>query len=147
MIVGAFLRKKNNINKFFPDDHIASRFKKLSEAEKKELLEYANKKNIEKIFINHSKIKNLNIYGIGDIAINILNKTNVLNIFDKVELFDGDISKIGTEVNKHKIMRPEDIKLNDYKIFISTAQSYDDIYQKLIKMNIDSNRLVSGIFI
>ena len=63
--------KKNNINKFFPDDHIASRFKKLSEAEKKELLEYANKKNIEKIFINHSKIKNLNIYGIGDIAINI----------------------------------------------------------------------------
>ena len=44
-------------------------------------------------------------------------------------------------------MRPEDIKLNDYKIFISTAQSYDDMYQKLIKMNIDSNRLVSGIFI
>ena len=139
--------KKNNINKFFPDDHIASRFKKLNEAEKKELLEYVNKKNIKKVFINYSNIKNLNIYGIGDIAINILNKTNVLNVFDEVQLFDGDLSKIGTKVNNHKIKNPEDIKLNDYKIFISTAQSYDDIYQKLIKMNVDSNRLVSGIFI
>ena len=139
--------KKNNINKFFPDDHIASRFKKLNELEKKELLEYVNKKNIEKVFINYSNIKNLNIYGIGDIAINILNKTNVLNVFDEVQLFDGDLSKIGTKVSNHKIKNPEDIKLNDYKIFISTAQSYDDIYQKLIKMNVDSNRLVSGIFI
>ena len=139
--------KKNNINKFFPDDHIAARFKKLDKIEKKQLLDYSNEKRIENIFLNYGKIKNLNIYGIGDIAINILNKTNVLDVFDEIQLFDSDSSKVGTVINNCKIKNPDEIKLNDFKIFISTAQSYDDIYQKLTKMNIDTGRLISGIFI
>ena len=71
------LFKKSGIKKFFCDDHISSRFKKLNSKEKYEILNYLKNKKFENIFINNDKIKNINIFGIGDIAINMLNKTDI----------------------------------------------------------------------
>ena len=91
----------------------------------------------------NDKIKNINIYGLGDIALNILEKTNIINSFDTINLFDGDPKKIGTKIKNLKIKNPNEVKNNDYKIYISTAQSFDDIYQNLINMNISKQRLIS----
>ena len=46
-----------------------------------------------------------------------------------------------------KIRNPNEVKNNDYRIYISTAQSFDDIYQNLIKMSVNKQRLISGLFI
>ena len=141
------LFKKSGIKKFFCDDHISSRFKKLNSKEKYEILNYLKNKKFENIFINNDKIKNINIFGIGDIAINMLNKTDIKNQFEKILLYDNNPEKIGTKVQNLIINKPDSLLSNNYKIYISVAQSYDEIYSNLVKMNVDKNRVVSGLFI
>ena len=46
-----------------------------------------------------------------------------------------------------KIKKPNEILNNDYKIYISVAQSYDEIHSSLIKLNVDKKRIISGLFL
>ena len=120
----------------------------MDNSDRDEILDYINQNNYQSVCLNfNDKIKNINIYGLGDIALNILEKTNIINSFDTINLFDGDPKKIGTKIKNLKIKNPNEVKNNDYKIYISTAQSFDDIYQNLINMNISKQRLISGLFI
>lgn len=139
--------KKNNINKFFCDDHIAARFKKLSEEKKKILIKYLKEKNFSDVIIGEDILKNLNIYGAGDIAENLLNKSSIAANNYNIRIYDSDPKKIGTYLNGIKIEKPDEIIKNSDKIFISVAQSYDEIRSSLIKLKIDTNRIVSGLFI
>ena len=139
--------KKNNINKFFCDDHIAQRFKKLSVEKKEILIEYLKEKNFSDVIIGENILKNLNIYGAGDIAENLLNKSSIAANNYNIRIYDSDPKKIGTYLNGIKIEKPDEIKKNSDKIFISVAQSYDEIRSSLIKLKIDANRIVSGLFI
>lgn len=141
------LLKNNNINKIFCDDHIALRFKKISTEEKTNLIKFLKLKNIDNVIINSLKIKKLNIYGIGDIATNFLNKSTEIKQFDEINLYDSDPKKIGSKIMHLTINDPKKIDKNSHKIFISTAQSYDDIYQNLINMKIAPSRIVSGLLI
>ena len=141
------LMKNNGIKKFFCDDHIASRFKKISNEEKINLIKFLKDKNIENIVLTSGNIKKINFYGIGDIAINFLKKSDSIKFFNQLELYDSDEKKIGNVVNNFIIKSPEELKNNSNKIFISTAQSYDDIFQYLKKINVDTERVVSGLLI
>jgi hypothetical protein len=63
-------------------------------------------------------------------------------------LVDSDQNKQGQIINGIQIAKPEILKTNNDKIFISSAQSYDDIYEKLINdLNISNDRIIHGIFI
>ena len=139
--------KKNNIKKIFCDDHIARRFKTLSIEQKTELEKYVAQKNIKHVMINNQNIKNINIYGMGKIAENIISKTNFLKMFDKVNLYDSDSKKIGSKIDKYVIQDPEFINKNNDKIIILTAQTYSDIYENLLRMKINENRVVTGLII
>lgn len=139
--------KKNNINKFFCDDHIAARFKKLSEEKKEILIRYLKEKNFSDVIIGEDILRNLNIYGAGDIAENLLNKSSIAANNYNIRIYDSDPKKIGTYLNGIKIEKPDEIIKNSDKIFISVAQSYDEIRSSLIKLKIDTNRIVSGLFI
>ncbi len=139
--------KKNNINKFFCDDHIAARFKKLSEEKKEILIRYLKEKNFSDVIIGEDILRNLNIYGAGDIAENLINKSSIAANNYNIRIYDSDPKKIGTYLNGIKIEKPDEIIKNSDKIFISVAQSYDEIRSSLIKLKIDTNRIVSGLFI
>lgn len=139
--------KKNNINKFFCDDHIAARFKILNEEKKEILIKYLKEKNFSDVIIGEDILKNLNIYGAGDIAENLLNKSSIAANNYNIRIYDSDPKKIGTYLNGIKIEKPDEIIKNSDKIFISVAQSYDEIRSSLIKLKIDTNRIVSGLFI
>ena len=55
--------REANINKFFCDDHIAARFKKLDNSDRDEILDYINQNNYQSVCLNfNDKIKNINIY-------------------------------------------------------------------------------------
>ena len=97
--------------------------------------------------ITHQDIKNINIFGIGEIAENIINKTKFLDRFDNVDLFDSDVKKIGTKIDKYVIQKPEYIHNNENKILILTAETYNDIYENLINMKVNENRFVTGLII
>ncbi len=140
--------KGANINKFFCDDLIAARFKKLNKNDRDEIIKFIVENSYESVCLNfNNKIKNINIYGVGDIALNFLEKSNLIDSFEEINLFDGDPKKIGMKIKDIKIRNPNEVKNNDYRIYISTAQSFDDIYQNLIKMSINKQRLISGLFI
>jgi molybdenum cofactor biosynthesis enzyme MoaA len=139
--------KKNNINKFFCDDHIAARFKKLSKEKKLILINYLKDKNFYNIIISKKNLQNLNVYGAGDIAENLLSKSSVIAKEYNIKLYDSDPNKIGSYLNGIKIENPDEILKNTNKIFISVAQSYDEIYSYLTKLKINTNRIVSGLFI
>ena len=139
--------RKNKINKFFCDDHIAARFKKLDEEKKIILIKYLKEKEFSDVIINKNILKDLNIYGAGDIAENLLNKSSFISNDYNIRLYDSDPKKIGTYLNGIKIENPNEILKNSNKIFISVAQSYDEIHSSLTKLKIDSNRIVSGLFI
>ena len=62
-------------------------------------------------------------------------------------MYDNNPEKIGTKVQNLIINKPDSLLSNNYKIYISVAQSYDEIYSNLVKMNVDKNRVVSGLFI
>ena len=144
-LMGEF--KKNNISKFFCDDHIAARFKKLEMADIIEIKQYLNKRKINNILINNENLKSINIYGAGDIAKNIITKIFSEENKNQVELFDSDPKKFGKSLCGLKIKSPEDILANNNKIYISATQGYDEIYRKLIKLNVDRKRFISGLFI
>jgi molybdenum cofactor biosynthesis enzyme MoaA len=139
--------KKHYIKKIFCDDHIARRFKSLSLDQKKDLQQYLSENNISDVIINNQNIKKINIFGIGEIARNIINKTNFLDEFENVELYDSDIKKIGSKVNKYTIQEPLHINKNNYKILILTAETFNDIYDNLIKSNTDPRRIITGLVI
>ena len=144
-LMGKF--KAKGINKFFCDDHIAARFKKLTAKEKIIIKDYLLKKNIKNILLDDNGMENLNIFGAGDIAENLLNKSSIKEKMNNIEIFDSDPKKIGTLVNGIIIKKPREILKNNYKIYISVAQSYDEIHSSLIKLNVDKKRIVSGLFL
>lgn len=139
--------KKNHIKKIFCDDHIARRFKTLDQNQKEELDKYIDLKDIKSVMISNQNVKKINIYGIGEIAENIINKTKFLDKFDNVDLFDGDVKKIGTKIDKYIIQKPEYIHKNDHKILILTAETYNDIYENLINMKVNENRFITGLIV
>ena len=141
------LLKENKIYKFFTDDHVAARFRELNKDNKSEILKFIKQKNLTNVVFEKDTFDKINIYGAGDIAENIILK-NMIN-FNKnnIEIYDGDPNKIGKFIGGIKIKKPEEIKRNNNKIYISAAQSYDDIYSNLLNMNIPDNRIVSGLFL
>ena len=109
--------------------------------------DYLIEKNITDVLLEDDNLESLNIFGAGDIAKNLLDKSSIQNKINNIEIFDNNPNKIGTMVNGIKIKKPDEILNNDYKIYISVAQSYDEIHSSLIKLNVDKKRIVSGLFL
>ena len=139
--------KKHSIYKFFIDDHIAARFISLDSNQKKEIDLFIKTHNFENILINKSQLNGLNIFGAGDIATNILNKSSIIEDIKNIQIFDNDISKIGTKIGDILIDKPKNILNNNEKIYISVAQSFDDVFSYLISLKINPNRIISGLII
>jgi len=138
---------KNKINKYFCDDHIASRFKKLNLQEKEEISQFIKINKIDDVVLKANKEEVINIFGAGDIAENIISKSFDQNEKQFVNLFDSDESKTGKILSGIKIKHSREILQNGNKIFISAAQGYDDVIKYLEKNNVDKNRIISGIFL
>ena len=57
-----------------------------------------------------------------------------------------DKKKIGTEFFGKKILPPESLISNERKVFIATAQSYDEIIQEISHLRGDIKSVINGIF-
>ena len=146
-LMGLF--KKNNINKFFGDDHIMSRFKTLEVNEKKDLDTFLKEHELQDIILNNIlKNEKLNFFGINLIVENILNKTLNQTQLNQITLIDSDKNKQGKTLKGKQIMDPKILLNSSDKIFIAPPQSYDDIHDQLLnKLKIKKNRIIHGVFI
>jgi FlaA1/EpsC-like NDP-sugar epimerase len=139
--------KKNNIYKFFIDDHIAARFISLDLKQKREIDLFIKTHNLINVLINKNQLNGLNIFGAGDITANILNKSSIVEDVKNIQIFDNDSKKIGKKIRGITIDKPKNILNNNEKIYISVAQSFDDIFSYLISLKINPNRIISGLII
>jgi len=142
-----FLLSKNNIRKVFLDDHIMVRFSSLNNNDINELKIYLNTHKASQLILDPTIIQDLVIYGAGRIAEEIIRKTNFFKIIKNYDLVDGDTSKIGTKLFDKEIINPSSIKNNNKKIFITSAQNYDDIYKNIINLKGDDKNIISGLII
>jgi molybdenum cofactor biosynthesis enzyme MoaA len=142
-----FLLSKNNIKKIFLDDHIMVRFSTLNNNDQNELKIYLSNYKASEIILDPITIQDLIIYGAGRIAEQIITKTNFFKIIKNYDLVDGDASKIGKKLFDKEIINPSSIKNNNKKIFIASAQCYDDIYKNIINLKGDNKSIISGLII
>jgi sulfatase maturation enzyme AslB (radical SAM superfamily) len=142
-----FLLSKNNIKKIFLDDHIMVRFGTLTDNELNELKKYLEGHKAGNIILDPFVIKDLIIYGAGRIAEQMIKKTNFFKNIKSYNLVDSDISKIGKKIFNKEIISPSFIKENKKKIYIASAQNYDDIYKNIISLKGNDQDIISGLII
>ena len=137
----------NGIKKIFLDDHIMLRFGSLKEDELKEIKFYLSKYHSNHILLDPNKIKDLIIYGAGNIASEIIKKTNFFKKIKNYDIVDGDFNKEGKILFDKTIMSPKIIKEDNRGIFIATAQSYDDVYKNILEIKGDDKSVISGLIV
>ena len=119
----------------------------MNKKNKKSLIKYLEEKNFLNVILSYDISKSLNIYGAGDIAENILKKSSLNESISNVRLYDTDPKKIGKFINGIEVKKPDEILNNDDNIYISVAQSYDEIHSYLIKLKVDKKRIISGLLL
>ena len=137
----------NGIKKIFLDDHIMLRFGSLRDEELDEIKLYLSKYDSKHILLDPDQIKDLIIYGAGKIATEIIKKTNFFKKIKNFDIVDGDLKKEGKMFFDKKIMSPNIIKEDNRRIFIATAQSYDDVYKKISEIKGDDENVISGLIV
>ena len=138
---------KNNIKKVFLDDHIMLRFGSLNKVELENLNKYLEEHNSQEIVLNPNKIDNLIIFGAGKIANEMIKKTNFFKNVQNFDLVDSDKNKIGKKVLNKTVKPPSILKNDDRKIFIATAQFYDEIYNKITEIKGSNSNILNGLII
>lgn len=138
---------ENNIRKIFLDDHIMFSFISLNEEDLNNLKEYLSIYNASKILLDPLNIKDLFVYGSGEIATQIITKTNFFKMVKNFDLIDSNPEIIGKQILNRNILPPTDINKVDKPIFIASAQHYDEIYKKIIQIKGDAKSIISGLIV
>ena len=139
--------QKNNIKKVFLDDHIMLRFGTLEKNELEKFNSYLQSHNLLNIILNPDEVQNLVIFGAGKIAGEMIKKTSFFKNIKNFDLVDSDKNKIGTKMFNKEIKSPSTLKIDDRKIFIATAQFYDEVYNKITEIKGNNSNILSGLII
>ena len=135
----------NGIFKVFIDDHILARFSSLSENNIREIKDYLKEKTSSDILITHQDYESIILYGAGQIAKEIIQKSN---FFKKIKNFDiVDSNKVNKLFLGKKIKSPDILKKDKRSVYIASVQSYDDIYSLIKKIRGSNTDIVNGIFV
>jgi hypothetical protein len=140
------------LNKFstFLDYHLKPKIKKYIEeifiSENKELIKNLNSLcDIEKL-----KNSNVIIWGAGDTGRELVNKSTLLKYFNiKVDFFVDKYKYLNknNKLNNIPIKNPEDIKKNNLKILIASTAFNEEIYNEILSMQVNKERIVDSLFL
>jgi ribosomal protein S13 len=135
------------MTKIFLDDHIVKRFCSLKNEELQEINKYIKDNNLINIILNPNQIENLVIFGAGVIAKEIIKKTSFVKNLKDFDLVDSNSKKIGKIFYKKKIKSPRILKDDKRKIFIASAEAFDEIYNCIKEIKGSTNSILVGIAI
>lgn len=144
-LFGKLLSK--NIKKIFVDDHIMFRFQTIENTSLAEIKNFLKMERIEKTVIDKSKLNDVIIYGAGKIGNEIIKKTILNDNNLNFDIVDSSKEKIDKIIHGKKINPPEFLINSHRKVFISAAQSYDEIYQNIIKLQGHEKNILSGMIL
>lgn len=138
--------KEIGVKKVFIDDHIMARYLTLKENEMKEINYYTAKNNIADTVFNGSQLNDVILYGAGQIAKELITKTNFKKN-QNFDIVDSNPEKIGKTFCGKEIKNPNIIDNSNRNVFISAAQSFDDIYSSIEKYDYNTNNIITGMVI
>ena len=142
-LLGALHSK--GIFKAFIDDHILAKFNSLNDNELNEIKSYLISKKYPNILIDHEDYNSIILYGAGQIAKELIEKSN---FFKNIKNFDIiDSKKINKTFLGKKIKSPNILKNDNRRVYIAAVQSYDDIYSNIKKIRGEKADIVNGVFI
>ena len=133
------------VKKIFLDDHIMFRLTALDEKTYKSIKNFCINKNLDILFENNHSDKPLIIFGCGEIAKKMINKSRYLRSNNNFYLVDSSPNKIGDFMNGKKINNPNFIKNKDYGIIISSANTYNEIYMNIKKIQNTSENIINKL--
>ena len=136
-----------NFKKIFVDDHLMLRFISLDVKKLDNVKNYLLKKNANKILLDYEKLNDLIIYGAGKIGKEIIKKTNFFKKVKNFDIVDADKNKIGTMLSNKEIKSPSILKNDPRFIYIAVAQSYDEVFKNIIKIQGNSNKILTGLIL
>ena len=143
-----FFRLSNNgFRKIFLDDHIMFRFISLNDDKLKMIKNFLINKGSDKILLNPEKIKDLIIYGAGEIADQMIRKVSFFKKIKNFDVVDGDKKKVGNLIFNKKIKSTDILQNDNRPIFIASAQNYDEIYKTVISIKGNSKNIISGLIL
>ena len=102
---------------------------------------------LEEIILKPELINDMIVFGAGKISNEIINKTDFFKKILNFDFVDSDVKKIGKKINNKTILSPSILKNDDRKIFIATAQHYDDVYNKILEKKGNNKNIISGLII
>ena len=108
---------------------------------------YLNSHNSLDVILNPIEVKNLIIFGAGKIAGEIIKKTNFFKKIQNFDLVDSDKNKIGRKIYNKEIKSPKILEKDNRMVLIATAQFYDEVYNKIIKIKGSNSSILSGLII
>jgi sulfatase maturation enzyme AslB (radical SAM superfamily) len=136
---------KNGINKVFIDDHILAKLVELNGQNLKTVKDFLKKNDISNLIIDKTKHNSLILYGAGQIAKEIIEKT--LYFKDNLNFDIVDENKVNQKFLGKIVKNPDTIKEDQRSIYITSAQSYDTIYSNIVKLKGDNVKILTGVFI
>ena len=141
--------KKLGIKMVFFDYHSAPRIKKGLEI-------MLNNENISNIYLKpfikkykSDKVTNVIVWGAGDTG-RLIIKNNFLfrkGIFKINHYVDRNKSLVGKKVNGCEVKNISSIRENSNPILIASSAFFDEIYNQIIDLNIDTSRVIDPIFV
>ena len=123
------------------------RFTSLTNDEIKKINDYSKVNKLEEIILKPELINDMIIFGAGEISNEIIKKTDFFKKILNFDLVDSDINKIGKTMHNKTILSPSILKNDDRKIFIATAQHYDDVYNKILEIKGSNKSIITGLII
>tara|TARA_B100001057_G_scaffold483417_1_gene560162 strand:+ start:18857 stop:20149 length:1293 start_codon:yes stop_codon:yes gene_type:complete len=138
--------KKRGFHKIFLDDHISKRLVDISDEDLKKIKSFLSVNDIENTIIDQN-LKDVIVYGSGEIVKNMINKTRFFKNLKNVYLIDNDKRKIGNYLTKYKIHSPEILKNNNNRILITSANHYEEIYSNIFSIQGTTKNIINSLII
>ena len=111
------------------------------------LLQYLFLHKANHIILDPLQVKDLIVYGSGEIATQIIGKTNFFKLIKNYDIVDGNPNLIGRKIFGKEIRSTSLIENNSRSIFIATAQHYDEVYKNILNTRGGSDKIISGLII
>ncbi len=138
---------KENIKKVYVDDHIMARFASLNSNERVKLENFLKIHNFENILIDPKEYDSIILFGAGQIAKELITKTNFFKKINSFDIIDTSSKKIGTKFLGKKIQGMELLENDNRNLIISAVQSFDDIYSIILNKKGTNQNIICGLVI
>lgn len=141
------LLKKNNTQRVFLDDLLWERMSSNYLENKSTVDEKLQQYGYADLLENPSQHSQVIVWGAGQIANNVVNKSVFFKGVDVKFFVDSNKDRLGDVFNQKEIKQPEAVTQVDYPVYIASTQHFPAIIAQLKELGVSQDRIISSVVI